>query len=195
MGASSTADSGFLEATWSHALRIWWAWFWRWLLFTAGGVIVLNIPILGLSLLAGGSAQASRYVSTIVSFLLTVAAHVYTLWNILDKDFSDFSLRILEVTSTETASSGSDFTAPTLRQAIRVWWAWLWRDTLFSVAISFPVGFILAFFGAALGTPEGTAILLINVVNLGIAVGVWIYVIKVILRKHYKGFRIVLVGK
>lgn len=146
--------------------------------------------------MAGGTQRATSIVSFLGSVFLIFAAQVYTLWNLLDKDFASFGLRLLEEPpSTQMTGVTSDFVAPGLNHAVRVWWAWVWRHTLISLAVNLPIAFVLGVVLGILGLPKESIVRTAQAVALIVGFFVGVYVMKRILRKDFKKFRIRLVPR
>ncbi len=80
----------------------------------------------------------------------------------------------------------------TYRQAVAVWWALIWRGLLFSFVAGFVAGFIIGFVGAIVGFGHLTQPLSMAAGFL-VALPVGIWVVRNVLRKKFKTFRIALV--
>ena len=81
-----------------------------------------------------------------------------------------------------------------LGKSVRIWWAFVWRATLFTFIASIVVGFIIGLIFGLVGKPEyvrGTC----TAVGYLISIPISILVFRHILEKGYKNFRIVLVPK
>lgn len=138
-----------LEPSISRTLSVWWAWSWRYLLFSLAAGFVLALPKLGFTMLLGGSARAMEWVSQILGFAAIAAGQVYTLWNLFDKQFKGFELRLAETSAPDPAPSASPYFAPTLTNSLEVWWAWFWRTLLASIGLSFCLGLLIGLLGFA----------------------------------------------
>lgn len=138
-----------LEPSITRTLSLWWAWSWRYMLFSLAAGFVLALPQLGLIMLLGGSDRAAQWVSQIVGFAAGAAGQVYTLWNLFDKQFRGFELRLEETSARDPASSASPYFAPTLTNALEVWWTWFWRTLLNSIGLSFCLGMLIGLLGFA----------------------------------------------
>lgn len=80
----------------------------------------------------------------------------------------------------------------TYRHAISVWWAIFWRGLLFCFMAGFVAGFIIGFVGAIVGFGHLTQPLSMAA-GFIVALPVSIWVVRSVLRKRFKTFRIVLV--
>ncbi|MBX9844307.1 MAG: hypothetical protein K2Z80_21115 [Xanthobacteraceae bacterium] len=78
----------------------------------------------------------------------------------------------------------------TWQRTLSIWWLILWRSLLGSVAIGFVVGAAIGIFRLATGITQVPQL----APALGTIVGlVWsFFVVRMVLRKRYKGFRIAL---
>ena len=80
----------------------------------------------------------------------------------------------------------------TWNRAIRIWWSLAWRGLLFGVIAGAIVGFIVGVAMGALGRPEEGGIYgQVAGMIAGIPVGMW--VVKVVLSKEFRHYRIALV--
>src|SRR3990167_7004044 len=145
-----TPTSAFLTPTLGHAVRFMWEWVWRWVLFGLGAVIVVNVPLMGLSLMAVASE----------------------------------------------ARSGSEpvFVAPTLGHAARVWWAFTWRQALWSIPFSLPIVIVLLFIARLVGLPEQWLGSLTPGMGFLAGLVVGVFVLKRVFRKEFRHFRICLIS-
>lgn len=194
MSTPPTTATTFLDPTLGRTFRIWWAWFWRWVLFWLASAIVLNLPIAGVALLLGGTQRIASYVSAVAASMALVAAQIYTLWNILDKRFGEFEVRVQDISATTPSIPAGTFIAATLGQAFKVWWAWFWRSLVWGFLCTLPVGFFGQFVTRFVRWPE-TVYMSITFATVNV---VWllasVYVLKRILQRDFRRFRIRLVS-
>jgi hypothetical protein len=178
--------SRFLEPRFGAALAIWWAWTWRWLLYAAAGNFVLYVPMLGINLILGGTHRVAEVVGFVAGILLVCAAQVYTLWNLFGHDFRDFEL-CLE----SKAATGSDpVFAPSLRDAIRIWWAWFWRHFVITFGLGIVLGFVLGMVAGATGLSMAELNNVGLLLNVVLAAAVALFVVYIILRHDFRTSRI-----
>ena len=80
---------------------------------------------------------------------------------------------------------------PTWRRTLSVWWLVMWRGLLGGTAIGFAIGFVVGAIRMALGIPQlSQAVPILGAITAGL----WfLLVVRMALRKRYKGFRIALV--
>jgi hypothetical protein len=176
----------FVAPGFGAALAIWWAWTWRWVLYAAAGVFVLNVPVTGLSLILGGTKRVAEVVGFFAGVFIIWAAQAYTLWNLFGHDFRDFEL-CLELK--ETTQSDPLF-APSFGDGVRIWWAWFWRYFLLTFALGLVLGFALGIAGAAAGMNTAELKMIALSLNLLLIVLVSFLVLLFILRHEFRMFRI-----
>jgi hypothetical protein len=86
---SVASEATYLELTFRRALCIWWAYFWRHMLY--GGVLVLIVGFLeGLAGLGG-----SHLLLHLSAVLVMAAVSMYVLGIVLHKQFRHFSIRLV----------------------------------------------------------------------------------------------------
>lgn len=92
------------------------------------------------------------------------------------------------------STPGTSFIEPTSGHAIRVMWAFAWRGAVFSFLAGLAVGFVIGVVGAVVGVPSGTVSAVSGPMGgvAGLLVG--IYVMKIILGKQFRHFRICLLS-
>ncbi len=185
----SEEASRYLEPGFGAALAIWWAWTWRWLLYAAAGNFVLYVPLMGISLIMGGTHTATNVVNFLGGVFLICAAQTYTLWNLFGTEVQDFELWLEAKEKT-----GSDpLFAPTLRDAMRIWWVWFWRQFVITFGLSIVLGFVLGFAGSAAGFSVADLRTAAIVLNLVLVVATTFFVVYLLLRHDFRSFRIRLV--
>ncbi len=89
----------------------------------------------------------------------------------------------------------------TWKRAISIAWLIVWRGSLGSLVIGFAIGFVVGFVFGFMNSVNGTSGALPEVVRLIItaltipaALAWWLLVVRMALRKRYKGFRLALVS-
>ena len=90
-------------------------------------------------------------------------------------------------------STSDQITQATMWDALRIWWAWIWRSILGSMVIGIAIGMIGGIFAGILGIAKENAVVFIMPLGFlgGIFVGIW--VLRYALNKKYGDFRIVIV--
>lgn len=134
---------------WNHIWRIWWAILWRNLLCTLGSMLAGGLlgGIVGGFLGAfGASTLVIQIVSGSIGFVIGICASIVPFKFILNKRIGSFELILL-------SNSGERIT-PGLSHIIRVWWAYVWRNLLFTVGVgvaAFLIGGVIGFLAALVG--------------------------------------------
>jgi ABC-type nitrate/sulfonate/bicarbonate transport system permease component len=89
----------------------------------------------------------------------------------------------------------------TWTRVISVGWLIIWRGTLGAFLVGFAIGFLVGFvFGliqgasGTAGASQETIRLIITVLTVPAALAWWMLVVRMALRKRYKGFRLALVS-
>lgn len=82
----------------------------------------------------------------------------------------------------------------TLGNTLRIWWAFMWRTTIFSILLAAVLGFILGFVLALFGKTEHAKVLG-GALGYLVSIPISILVLKQILKKKYKYFSIALISK
>jgi len=84
---------------------------------------------------------------------------------------------------------------PTRQLAVKVWWAFMWRSALGTLAAGFVVGMGLGLAAQALSLPAAALDALSAVAGLALGVGISIEVMFRVLRQKFTGFEIALVER
>lgn len=76
-------------------------------------------------------------------------------------------------------------------RATRIWWSLAWRSIFYTLLFTFLLGIIIGLLAATLGVAERIRPYA-EVIGfiIGIPIGIW--VVKIVMEKHYSDFRIVL---
>lgn len=82
---------------------------------------------------------------------------------------------------------------PTFAIAVQIWWAWTWRAVLVVLGVSILAGFVIGFIGAIIGAPKDGITAFSGL--LGGVIGLYfsIKILKKILNKKFKTYRIALI--
>ncbi len=128
-------SSFYVQPTLGHALRVWWAFYWRSTLFGLLIVFVVSL-LLGIAGHAAGLPAplillAARVESLVVAFVVTL----FAMQRVLRKNFQQFRIGLA---AHATPSGEPQYLEATLGRALRVWWAYFWR-MIFFLAIAFVV--------------------------------------------------------
>ncbi|HEV1993708.1 MAG TPA: hypothetical protein VGR03_05205 [Candidatus Acidoferrum sp.] len=186
---NGTSGEMILEPSVARTLSVWWAWSWRYMLFSLAASFVLALPKLGFIMLLGGTQRAAEVASQILAFATFAAGQVYTLWNLFDKRFRDFELRLEETSVGDAAPATFAYFAPTLKHATEVWWAWFWRSVLWMLGLSFGLGLLLGVLGASYLVTQANSVVLVMLIWLAVSA----FVLHTILGMTFSHFKLRLV--
>lgn len=140
-------SSSYVQPTLGHALRVWWAFYWRSTLFSLV-IVFFSSLVLDIAGQAAGLPKplmllAARVATLVVAF--TVA--LFAMQRVLRKNFQRFRIGLASRAST---SGEPQYLEPTLGRAMRVWWAYFWRMifglVIALVVVGFPLNFFLGLF-------------------------------------------------
>ena len=84
-----------IEPKWGHALRVWWSWTWRVMLFMALMGLFISLCLSYLMSAMGVSAQVFTIFATVLCTVLSALAGIYIVKDLLDSDFSNFRVCII----------------------------------------------------------------------------------------------------
>lgn len=101
-------DSAYIQPTFHHALRIWWAFYWPWAiastLFQFGWLKTFSMSIL-------------------LPMMFSFALGYYVMYYILGKRFRRFRVALVD----EKDFSHLQEVPRTFDRVVRIWWAYMWR--------------------------------------------------------------------
>jgi hypothetical protein len=185
--AETGNQPGYVELSLGKTAAIWWAWTWRWILFTGAGIFVLNLPLMMVSLILGGTHGITLAVNLVGGFFIVCVAQVYTLWNLFGKEFRGFEL-CLE--TKPPVSAGGNIFAPSLRDAIRIWWCWFWKYLLVHFGGSFVAGLAVGIAGSQAGWTPETINAVAIAAGLVVSLAGGLLLLSVVLQQEFRHFRI-----
>jgi uncharacterized membrane protein YczE len=82
---------------------------------------------------------------------------------------------------------------PTWPRIIAIWWLLMWRTGLGAVLMGFVIGFFIGIMGVIYGVERPVVNLFVSVVTFPIGMVWGAFVIRMAMKKKYRGFRIALV--
>ncbi len=85
-----------LTPTYKNALRVWWAFTWRWGVWVGVGCVVLGLVIGGWRALFGMSSEAILRLTSWSTFPLVIGAQLEAFRRVLALEFPGFEVRLLE---------------------------------------------------------------------------------------------------
>lgn len=137
---------GYIQPTFNHGLRIWWAFFWRTTLISMVLTFAINF---GLRVIYEHTNVPGNLIGPIMRFLpyaISYTVALFIMEYILRKRFRDFRIGLLAPgVSVDTPELPATF-----GRTVRVWWTYSWRTILYRVIIYFvatiPLSFLLGVF-------------------------------------------------
>jgi len=182
---STRAD--YVQPTLGHALRIWWAFYWR--------TSAVTIVLVALSTAALRFMYQSRGISfdtfvwgtKLAPYVFYYCAAIPVMRFVLHKRFRQFRV----VLWSQAGEPPSETEKPFYGRVIRVWWAFCWRAALYSVigtvVAGFPLRFVVALFAP---TPKVSALFeMVLATMVGAAMGLYV-IYSTILDENMADFRV-----
>jgi hypothetical protein len=144
-GPASPADE-YIQPNLGHALRVWWAFYWRASLIS--GVLAFGAAY-GLRMLYENTAVRALWIGwamKLAPYALFYGVAIFVIRSVLHKSFRHFRIALSPMGTPGTQT----VLEPTLNSAVRVWWVYSWRVVIFSfvalVIVSYPMGIVLGLF-------------------------------------------------
>ena len=131
----------------------------------------------------------------LVANMGVLLAGIYVMGGILRKGFGQFRILLVEVGRSTTTTPGVTFIDPRLGHTLRIWWAIWWRFVLWAVVVILPVSLVIDIIGGTfLGIPGNVRFKLgYFVVGPVVTFLVALYVLRGLLRKDFRKFRVRLI--
>jgi hypothetical protein len=79
-------------------------------------------------------------------------------------------------------------------RVLRIWWLIAWRSLTGAVFIGVVIGAIVGFVGALAGVPRSVVTLTAPIIGGVVGLGWGVVVIRMALKKNYRGFRLALIA-
>ena len=129
--AASASTDGYIQPNFGHALRIWWALFWRTNL--VAGILDYGLGVLLRMLYEQGTITAGVLTTTAKygEYVLNYAVALFVMYYVLHKTFRTFRIALTENWSTPQAR----VLEPTVARSTRIWWTYTWRTILYTVIL------------------------------------------------------------
>ncbi len=134
---TEVAANDYIQPTFGHGLRIWWAIFWKVTLLA--GALTFLLSAWGIYLYRESvlDAHTVRLISLAGPFVFQYSATLLVMYFVLRKSFRNFRLKL---TLGEIVGDGEP--APyTWGRVARVWFAYSWRTLIYGLIAAFVVGF------------------------------------------------------
>ena len=142
LGGAASATADYIQPTFNHALRIWWAFYWRNTLASIVLIVLLAMVVKDLDAADLLSDQAARVLRQMVPYVATFASAVFVLHWVVRKRFRKFRIGLISLRDT-----GAELAA-TRARTFRIWLAFMWRAVLYQLIIAFagsiPLSFVVA---------------------------------------------------
>ena len=194
-----------LEPTFGRVLKIWWQFAWR--VFLYSSVIYFAAILVAVPFQIPWSDW--YLVATLAHIIGLFVVGIVVMKSLLQKKFRGFRMCVVAPPETPpTAVPSSSELAPTFSHALRVWWALLWRTLAWVLAIEYLIVIAVMVPVLVAGARSPSDAVIIGY-NIGYTVGgyfftfgllpvlalVSFYVLKRLLRKDFRTFRIAIVSR
>ena len=189
--ASSPPDD-YIQPTLSHALRVWWAYYWRTTLIAGFFGIFVSFTLRSVYASAGANSAWVFWAKQAQDFALTAIVAIFVIDYILEKQFKHFRIGLVSAAS---AMERHDVPV-TLWRSMRVWWSFTWRNIV-GIGIGYVV-VILPFSWLINITRPPEFVTLILLLLVGIAVGGFVALFVIyssILDEEFGDFRVALLPR
>lgn len=129
VAASPALADDYIQPNFGHALRIWWALFWR--TSVVAGILSYGLVLLVRNLYVDGdlTAKAAVLISRYGGYVLNYAVAFFVMYYVLHKTFRRFRIALFENWSTPQART----LEPTLPRSARIWWTYTWRTIVYTI--------------------------------------------------------------
>ncbi len=138
--------SNYIQPTFNHGLRIWWAFFWPTTIISA--IVGFAIEF-GLRVIYEHTNVPGNLIGPVMRFMPYVVSYVVALFimeYILRKNFRHFRIGLV---SNGGGPNAQDLPA-SFSRTVRVWWTYSWRTVLYRIIITFvatiPLSVLLGIF-------------------------------------------------
>jgi len=146
----------YIQTNLNYGLRIWWAFYWRSVLPSIIFIVVFNFLLRQLWLTGKLPENSTAIVSFILRFDSYAVNYIFAFFSlalVLRKRFGGFRIALLS----NHGGEGAQDLPPTFARTARVWWTFCWRSIVYrliiTVAVMFPLGWIMSFLVALIPSP------------------------------------------
>jgi ABC-type dipeptide/oligopeptide/nickel transport system permease subunit len=84
-----------IEVTWGHALKVWWSFFWRAVIFCAVAGFVLGFIIGIIGGIAGADHQVITMLSGFAGVIISLPVAIWVVKIVLKKKYSNFRIALI----------------------------------------------------------------------------------------------------
>jgi hypothetical protein len=138
--------SDYIQPTLGHALRVWWAFYWRTNVVTAVATVIATLALRLMYENVLITATYVRWGAKLAPYIFSYGTAIFVLRFVLHKRFRHFRMAVWSQAEQPSAMDEK----PAWRRVIRVWWAFSWRSLIFSlvgsVVVGYPMGLMLGMF-------------------------------------------------
>lgn len=193
-GPSSTQfrSADYVQPNLGHAMRIWWAFYWRNAIISGILGVALNYAVRWIYENTHVPGKLLRPILQFGVYVLSYLTAIFIIHYVLRKRFRKFRIVLL----TSFGSPETSVLELTLRRTVRVWWTYVWRTIVLSILgwvfVIYPSGMFLGLF-----KPSPTfAFLFFGAVGFVVGGAVALFVIySNILDEEFGDFRVCLVAR
>lgn len=170
---AAAAPAGYIQPTFGHALRVWWALYWRTFAIAVVFIAITTYRLREIYEDTLVSAKVIFWASKLNPYVFFYLVAFFVMRFVLHKRFRHFRIAVWPIGGQPVYDS----TKPTLSLTLRVWWAYSWRTVIYSlvgtVVVGFPIGLTLGLFAP----PPAVLFLFRLVLSIVVEAGVGLYVI------------------
>src|SRR5216683_4395269 len=172
LAGSSAPAADYIQPTFNHGLRVWWAFYWRASLISGFLTVAVGYGLRQLYENTATSAALISWAQRIVPYALFYFVAIFVVRAILHKSFRHFCIAL----SAQGLAPGAQILEPTFARTMRVWWTYSWRTSVYGIVawviISYPMGLSVGLFAPR---PLVMALLATGL-SIAIAAGVGLFV-------------------
>lgn len=136
----------YIQPNLGHALRIWWAFYWRNALISGFLSIILHYAVRWTYENTNLHVRYLRPISQLSDYLLSYIVAIFIIHFVLKKNFRHFRIALLS----GYGGPGAEILQPTFGRTIRVWWTYVWRTIILSILgwvfVIYPLGIFVGLF-------------------------------------------------
>jgi len=136
----------YIQPNLGHAMRIWWAFYWRNALISGVLSIILHYAVQLTYESTNVHARYLRPINQLSDFVLSYIVAIFIIHFVLKKNFRQFRIALLP----GYGGPGAEILQPTIGRTIRVWWTYVWRTIVLSILgwvfVIYPLGIFVGLF-------------------------------------------------
>lgn len=136
----------YIQPNLGHALRIWWAFFWRNTFISGALTILLGRIVRWTFENTFVNAKYLRPLNQFGGYLVSYIVAIFVIRIVLKRDFREFRIALLS----GEGGPEAELLEPTFGRSLRVWWTYVWRTILLTalgyVFVMLPMGIFVGLF-------------------------------------------------